>query len=89
MKVWEALDLFSSLYTHTVPYEPLLEQWGLADKRNATFGNLSGGQKQRLFIALALVNDPEVVFLDELTSGLDPQARRATWELVQTIRDTG
>ena len=89
MKVWEALDLFSSLYTHTVPYEPLLEQWGLTDKRNATFGNLSGGQKQRLFIALALVNDPEVVFLDELTSGLDPQARRATWELVRTIRTQG
>ena len=89
MKVWEALDLFSSLYTHTVPYGPLLEQWGLADKRNAAFGNLSGGQKQRLFIALALVNDPEVVFLDELTSGLDPQARRATWELVRTIPGTG
>ena len=89
MKVWEALDLFSSLYTHTVPYEPLLKQWGLADKRNAAFGNLSGGQKQRLFIALALVNDPEVVFLDELTSGLDPQARRATWELVRTIRAQG
>ena len=85
----EALDLFSSLYAHTVPYEPLLEQWGLADKRNAAFGNLSGGQKQRLFIALALVNDPEVVFLDELTSGLDPQARRATWELVRTIRTQG
>ena len=66
-----------------------LEQWGLTDKRNAAFGNLSGGQKQRLFIALALVNDPEVVFLDELTSGLDPQARRATWELVQTIRTQG
>ncbi len=89
MKVWEALDLFSSLYAHTVPYEPLLKQWGLTDKRNAAFGNLSGGQKQRLFIALALVNDPDVVFLDELTSGLDPQARRATWELVRTIRAQG
>ena len=89
IKVWEALDLFSSFYARTVPWLPLLQQWGLADKRNATFANLSGGQRQRLFIALALVNDPEVVILDELTSGLDPQARRATWELVQAIREQG
>lgn len=89
IKVWEALDLFSSFYAHTVPWEPLLEQWGLSEKRNAAFVNLSGGQKQRLFIALALVNDPEIVFLDELTTGLDPQARRNTWDLVRTIRDQG
>ena len=89
IKVWEALDLFSSFYRRTVPWQPLLQQWGLADKRNAMFGNLSGGQRQRLFIALALVNDPQVVILDELTSGLDPQARRATWELVRTIREQG
>ncbi len=62
---------------------------GLADKRNTHFTNLSGGQKQRLFIALALVNDPELVFLDELTTGLDPQARRAMWDLVKEIRDRG
>lgn len=89
LKVWETLDLFSSFYKHTVPWEPLLEQWGLAEKRNADFQNLSGGQKQRLFIALALLNDPEIVFLDELTTGLDPQARRNTWDLVRAIRDQG
>lgn len=87
MKVWEALDLYASFYERTIPWEPLLEQWGLDDKRNAQFANLSGGQKQRLFICLALLNDPEIVFLDELTTGLDPQSRRATWELVTAIRD--
>ena len=89
MKVWEALDLFASFYPHSVDWEPLLEQLGLADKRNTPFAKLSGGQKQRLFIALALVHDPEVVFLDELTTGLDPQARRAMWDLVRGIRERG
>jgi len=89
LKVWEALDMLSTFYEKTIPWEPLLEQWGLSDKRNTRFKNLSGGQKQRLFIALALLNDPEIVFLDELTTGLDPQARRATWEMVRAIRDQG
>ncbi|MDP9146246.1 MAG: ABC transporter ATP-binding protein [Acidobacteriota bacterium] len=90
IKVWEAVDLWASLYRKkTVDGERLLEQLGLADKRNAWFMNLSGGQKQRLFIALALINDPEVVFLDELTTGLDPQARRAIWDLIRGIRDRG
>ena len=90
IKVWEAVDLWASLYQKkTVDAERLLEQLGLTDKRNAWFMNLSGGQKQRLFIALALINDPEVVFLDELTTGLDPQARRAIWELVRGIRERG
>ncbi|MGC2639907.1 MAG: ABC transporter ATP-binding protein [Acidobacteriaceae bacterium] len=89
IKVWEAVDLWASLYTKTVVGDRLLEQLGLANKRNAWFMTLSGGQKQRLFIALALINDPEVVFLDELTTGLDPQARRAIWELVRGIRDRG
>lgn len=89
MKVWEALDLYASFYEKTVPWEPLVEQWGLAEKRNTQFGGLSGGQKQRLFISLALLNDPQIVFLDELTSGLDPQARRATWDLIRAIREQG
>jgi ABC-2 type transport system ATP-binding protein len=89
IKVWEAVDLWSSLYTKTVDANRLLEQLGLSDKRNAWFMNLSGGQKQRLFIALALINDPEVVFLDELTTGLDPQSRRTIWDLVRGIRDRG
>src|SRR5580658_9621587 len=90
IKVWEAVDLWASLYQKkAVDGERLLEQLGLVDKRNAWFMNLSGGQKQRLFIALALINDPEVVFLDELTTGLDPQARRAIWDLVRDIRERG
>lgn len=90
IKVWEAMDLWALLYGKTAQDgERLLEQLGLADKRNAWFMTLSGGQKQRLFIALALINDPEVVFLDELTTGLDPQARRAIWELVRGIRERG
>jgi ABC-2 type transport system ATP-binding protein len=90
IKVWEAVDLWASLYQKSkVNAERLLEQLGLSDKRGAWFMNLSGGQKQRLFIALALINDPEVVFLDELTTGLDPQARRAIWDLVRDIRVQG
>jgi ABC-2 type transport system ATP-binding protein len=90
IKVWEAVDLWASLYKKKPSdAERLLEQLGLIEKRNAWFMNLSGGQKQRLFIALALINDPEVVFLDELTTGLDPQARRAIWDLVRGIRERG
>jgi len=90
IKVWEAVDLWASLYQRkAIDGERLLEQLGLADKRNTWFMSLSGGQKQRLFIALALINDPEVVFLDELTTGLDPQARRAIWDLVRGIREHG
>jgi ABC-2 type transport system ATP-binding protein len=90
IKVWEAVDLWASLYQKkATDGERLLEQLGLTDKRNAWFMTLSGGQKQRLFIALALINDPEVVFLDELTTGLDPQSRRAIWDLVRGIRERG
>ena len=89
IKVREAVDLWASLYRKSVNPERLLEQLGLVEKQNAWFMTLSGGQKQRLFIALALINDPELVFLDELTTGLDPQARRAIWELVRGIRQRG
>jgi len=90
IKVWEAVHLWATLYRKPVSQgERLLEQLGLSEKRNAWFMTLSGGQQQRLFIALALINDPEVVFLDELTTGLDPQARRAIWELVRGIRARG
>lgn len=89
LKVWEALDLYASFYEKTVDQRTLIDQWGLTGKRNARFENLSGGQQQRLFVALALINDPEIVFLDEITTGLDPQARRASWELIRGIRQAG
>ena len=89
IKVREAVGLWASLYKRPVDGDRLLEQLGLTDKGDAWFMTLSGGQKQRLFIALALINDPELVFLDELTTGLDPQARRAIWELVRGIRARG
>ena len=89
IKVWEALDLFASTSAGSVNWPTLIEQWGLKEKRNAAFGTLSGGQRQRLLIALALVNNPKVVFLDEMTTGLDPAARRVTWELIRAIRDRG
>jgi ABC-2 type transport system ATP-binding protein len=89
LKVWEAMDLFASFYPRPVDWQPLLDQLGLEEKETAAFSKLSGGQKQRLFIALALINDPDLVFLDELTTGLDPQARRAMWDLVRSIRERG
>jgi ABC-2 type transport system ATP-binding protein len=89
IKVREAVRFWASLYRRPVDGDRLIEQLGLSDKRDAWFMTLSGGQKQRLFIALALINDPELVFLDELTTGLDPQARRAIWSLVRGIRERG
>jgi ABC-2 type transport system ATP-binding protein len=89
MKVWEALDLYASFYSKATDWRVLLSQLGLEEKRNAPFGKLSGGQKQRLFIALALLPDPELIFLDELTTGLDPQARHAIWDLVREVRSKG
>ena len=89
MKVWEALDLYASFYPDAANWNDLLSQLGLEEKRNAFFSKLSGGQKQRLFIALALLPDPQLVFLDELTTGLDPQARHAIWDLVRDVRARG
>jgi ABC-2 type transport system ATP-binding protein len=89
MKVEEALRLFAAFAHRPVDPDELLARWRLEDQRNQAFDSLSGGQRQRLFIALAFVNAPELVFLDELTQGLDPQARRATWELIREIREQG
>jgi ABC-2 type transport system ATP-binding protein len=89
MKVWEALDLYSSFYPKAADWKILLQQLGLAEKRNTSFSKLSGGQKQRLFIALALLPDPQLIFLDELTAGLDPQARHVIWDLVRDLRSKG
>jgi ABC-2 type transport system ATP-binding protein len=89
MKVWEALDLYAAFYPKAVDWKALLAQLGLEEKRNTPFAKLSGGQQQRLFIALALLPDPRLVFLDELTTGLDPQARHAIWDLVREVRARG
>ena len=89
MRVWEALDLFSSFMANSPDWRILMEQWGLTEKRKSFFSRLSGGQRQRLFVALALVNNPKVVFLDEMTSGLDPAARHTAWDLIRAIRDRG
>jgi ABC-2 type transport system ATP-binding protein len=89
VKVWEAIDLYASFYANPLDWTTLLEPLGLADKRDRLFSQLSGGEKQRLFVALAMVGDPEVLFLDEMTTGLDPHARRAMWTLLESARDEG
>ncbi|HEX6338060.1 MAG TPA: ABC transporter ATP-binding protein [Jiangellaceae bacterium] len=89
LKVREAIELYASFYERPADGDELIEVLGLADKLDVQYRKLSGGQKQRLSIALALIGDPEVAVLDELTSGLDPQARRDTWELIERVRDRG
>ncbi|WP_326632949.1 ABC transporter ATP-binding protein [Nonomuraea fuscirosea] len=89
IRVWEALDLYASFYPDPADWRTLLARVGLDAKRDTAFKNLSGGQRQRLSVALALVGRPRVAVLDELTTGLDPQARRDTWELIQQVRESG
>ncbi|MBW8795968.1 MAG: ABC transporter ATP-binding protein [Streptomyces sp.] len=89
LTVREALELYASFYPSPLDWAPLAERLGLADKLATRFGKLSGGQRQRLFIALALIGNPRIVVLDELTTGLDPRARRDTWKLIEDVRDRG
>ncbi|WP_405661370.1 ABC transporter ATP-binding protein [Streptomyces sp. RK9] len=89
LTVREALELYAAFYARPADWRPLAERLGLTDKLNTRFAKLSGGQKQRLFIALALIGSPRVVVLDELTTGLDPRARRDTWQLIEEVRDSG
>ncbi len=89
LKVREALDLYGSFYREAADADQLIDRLGLADKCDTYFKKLSGGQKQRLSIALALIGRPKIAVLDELTTGLDPQARRDTWRLIEGVRDSG
>jgi ABC-2 type transport system ATP-binding protein len=89
LRVGEAIRLFARLHAVPIDVDSTLAAWDLAALRRRPFATLSGGQRQRLFLALALLGEPEVVFLDELTTGLDPTARRATWQLVRQVRDRG
>lgn len=89
LRVHEAVHLFATLARQPVDEDAVIEEWGLSGTRNASFGNLSGGQRQRLFVALALVTRPRLVFLDEMTTGLDPTARREVWRLVERVRAEG
>ncbi|MFJ6573689.1 ATP-binding cassette domain-containing protein [Streptomyces sp. NPDC091292] len=89
LTVREALELYAGFYPSPADWRPLAERLGLTDKLGTRFAKLSGGQKQRLFIALALIGNPRVVVLDELTTGLDPRARRDTWQLIEDVRDSG
>jgi ABC-2 type transport system ATP-binding protein len=89
LTVTELLDLFGSFFQHRLPTKQLIDAVDLGERAGARSMDLSGGQQQRLSIALALVNDPELVFLDEPTTGLDPQARRSLWELVKSLQSRG
>jgi len=89
LTVTEVIDLFRSFYASSRPTDELIEMLGLGERRDARTKELSGGQRQRLSVALALVNDPEIVFLDEPTTGLDPAARRALWDLIRGLKSKG
>ena len=89
MNLVELIQMFSGLYNRELDPITLLEMVNLKDKYKAKVKELSGGQKQRFSIATTLINDPKIIFLDEPTTGLDPQARRSLWELVKTFRARG
>jgi len=89
LTVREALELYAAFYPDPADWRPLAERLGLTARLGTRFGKLSGGQRQRLFIALALIGNPRVVVLDELTTGLDPRARRDTWQLIEDVRANG
>ncbi len=87
LNLTELIELFNGMYNKNMPPMDLLELVNLKDKAKAKFKELSGGQKQRFSVATTLINEPKIVFLDEPTTGLDPQARRNLWELIKKIRD--
>jgi ABC-2 type transport system ATP-binding protein len=89
LAVGEALELFAAFYDDPADPDELMTLLGLTEKRDTRFAKLSGGQKQRLSVALALIGQPQVAILDELTTGLDPQARRETWKLIESVREAG
>jgi ABC-2 type transport system ATP-binding protein len=89
IRVKEAIELFGSYYAKSVPAAIILDEVSLTEKKNSQVSKLSGGQKQRLSVGLALVNDPEVIFLDEPTTGLDPQARHNIWSIVEKLKGRG
>jgi ABC-2 type transport system ATP-binding protein len=89
LRVGEILDMYRSFYRDPADVGELAEALGLTAKRNDYYGSLSGGQRQRLSVALALIGQPKIAVLDEMTTGLDPQARRDAWELIENIRDRG
>ena len=89
IQVGEAIELFGSYYQRSLPTDEILDEVSLNDKKNSFVEVLSGGQRQRLALALSLINDPEILFLDEPTTGLDPQARRNVWDIIERLRERG
>lgn len=89
IKVWEMCELVSSLYSKSIDWKQIIKKFGLEDKTNQLVSDLSGGERQKLSVILALLHKPKVVFLDELTTGLDPVARREVWSFLKTLKEQG